>query len=32
MADDGSAYRSRDFARALAAAGVAHQRIKPCTP
>ena len=32
MTDNGSAYRSRDFASAIAAAGLRHLRTRPYTP
>jgi hypothetical protein len=32
MTDNGSAYRSRDFGAALAAAGLKHKRTRPYTP
>ena len=32
MTDNGSAYRSRDFAATIAAAGLRHIRTRPCTP
>ena len=32
MSDNGSAYRSRDFAKLLADAGVKHIRTRPYTP
>jgi transposase InsO family protein len=32
LTDNGSAYRSADFARASAAAGVRHRRTRPYTP
>ena len=32
MTDNGSAYRSRDFQNALAAAGLKHKRTRPYTP
>jgi transposase InsO family protein len=32
LTDDGSCYRSREFGRALAGAGVAHRRTRPYRP
>ncbi|HEY0919856.1 IS481 family transposase [Devosia sp.] len=32
MTDNGSAFRSKRFAKALAAAGIAHKRTRPYTP